>query len=106
MPVSVSRLTHAYVKKFGLKMNKFIQHDNNTWYLFNGQRYRAWEVEANPEILGYSTDPTEKNKTAQTLFDQAVIKVPATCCLSQLGSRRKGVVPKVTQQISTWIQIN
>ncbi|KAH0516456.1 L-amino-acid oxidase, partial [Microtus ochrogaster] len=69
------KLTHAYVKKFGLKMNKFIQHDNNTWYLFNGQRYRAWEVEANPEILGYSTDPTEKNKTAQNLFDQAVIKI-------------------------------
>ncbi|KAM7324420.1 hypothetical protein ACRRTK_016725 [Alexandromys fortis] len=69
------RLTHAYVKKFGLKLNKFIQHDNNTWYLFNGRRYRAWEVEANPEILGYPTDPTEKNKTAQSLFYQAVIKI-------------------------------
>lgn len=77
MPVSVSRLTHAYVEKFGLKLNKFIQHDNNTWYLFKGQRYRAWEVDANPEILGYPTNPTEKNKTAQNLFDQAVIKVPA-----------------------------
>ncbi|XP_041507042.1 L-amino-acid oxidase-like [Microtus oregoni] len=69
------RLTHTYVKKFGLKLNKFIQYDNNTWYLFNGQRYRAWEVEANPEILGYPTDPTEKNKTAQNLFYQAVIKL-------------------------------
>lgn len=28
-----SSLVYTYVKKFGLKLNKFIQHDDNTWYL-------------------------------------------------------------------------
>ncbi|KAL1776928.1 L-amino-acid oxidase-like [Sigmodon hispidus] len=69
------KLTHAYVKKFGLKLNKFIQNDNNTWFLLNEKRYRAWEVRANPELLGYSVNPTEKNKTAQYLFHQAITKI-------------------------------
>ncbi|XP_021490713.1 L-amino-acid oxidase-like [Meriones unguiculatus] len=69
------RLIHIYVKKLGLKFNKFIQYDNNTWYLLNGQRHRAGEVKANPDILGYPTSPTEKNKTAPQLFYQAIIKI-------------------------------
>ncbi|XP_021090810.2 L-amino-acid oxidase [Mesocricetus auratus] len=69
------KLTHTYVKKLGLKLNKFIQYDNNTWYLLNGRRYRAWEVKANPGILGYPVSPTEKSKTAQDLFHQAITKI-------------------------------
>ncbi|ERE83164.1 L-amino-acid oxidase-like protein [Cricetulus griseus] len=69
------KLIHTYVKKLGLKLNKFIQYDNNTWYLLNGRRYRAWEVKANPGILGYPTSPTEKSKTAQYLFQQAITKI-------------------------------
>ncbi|XP_051028000.1 LOW QUALITY PROTEIN: L-amino-acid oxidase-like [Acomys russatus] len=68
------KLTHTYVKKLGLKLNKFIQYNNNTWYLLNGRRHRAWEVKANPDILGYPTRPTEKNKTAEHLFYQAIAK--------------------------------
>ncbi|KAK7803440.1 hypothetical protein U0070_023750 [Myodes glareolus] len=90
------KLTHAYVEKFGLKLNKFIQHDNNTWYLFNNQRYRAWEVDANPEILGYPTNPTEKNKTAQNLFDQAVIKQPG--CPGRLEAQ-------LDEDLSSFLQI-
>ncbi|XP_026253522.2 L-amino-acid oxidase-like [Urocitellus parryii] len=69
------RLIHTYVKKLGLKLNKFIQYDGNTWYLINGQRHRSWEVKANPEILGYSTNPTEKGKSAMNLFHQSIIKL-------------------------------
>ncbi|XP_036035165.1 L-amino-acid oxidase-like [Onychomys torridus] len=69
------KLTRAYVKKFGLKLNKFIQNNNNTWYLLNGHRYRTWEVKANPEILGYPVNSTEKSKTAQYLFQQAITKI-------------------------------
>lgn len=52
-------------------------YDGNTWYLLNGQRRRASEVMANPEILGYPLKPTEKNKTATDLFYQTITKVPA-----------------------------
>uniref|UniRef100_A0A8D2CUD7 Amine oxidase n=1 Tax=Sciurus vulgaris TaxID=55149 RepID=A0A8D2CUD7_SCIVU len=69
------RLIHAYVKKLGLKLNKFIQYDGNTWYLINGQRHRSWAVKANPELLGYSVNPTEKGKSAMTLFHQSITKV-------------------------------
>ncbi|XP_007526182.1 L-amino-acid oxidase-like [Erinaceus europaeus] len=69
------RLIHTYIKKLNLKLNKFIQYDNNTWYLINKQRYRAWEVKANPELLGYSLDPTEKGKGAENLFYQAIAKL-------------------------------
>ncbi|KAF6109759.1 hypothetical protein HJG60_010962 [Phyllostomus discolor] len=58
-----SSLVHADVKKLGLKLNRFIQCDGNTWYLSNGQRYRAREVKANPELLGYSMNPMEKGKS-------------------------------------------
>ncbi|XP_004591732.3 L-amino-acid oxidase-like [Ochotona princeps] len=69
------RLVHTYVKKLGLKLNKFIQDDDNTWYLINGKRYRSWEVKANPELLGYPLSPTEKGKSANSLFHQAISKL-------------------------------
>ncbi|CAD7684118.1 unnamed protein product [Nyctereutes procyonoides] len=69
------RLVHTYVKKLGLKLNKFIQYDDNTWYLINGQRYRTREVKDNPEVLGYSVDPVEKGKGPTNLFYQSIAKV-------------------------------
>lgn len=81
-----SRLIHTYVQKLGLKLNKFNQYDSNTWYLLNGQRYRASEVMANPGILGYPLRPSEKNKTVTDLFYQAITKVPAAFpCRDQEG---------------------
>ncbi|KAG8507595.1 L-amino-acid oxidase [Galemys pyrenaicus] len=69
------RLVHTYVKKLGLKLNKFIQYDGNAWYLINGQRHRAREVKANPELLGYSLNSREKGKNAMNLFYQAIAKL-------------------------------
>ncbi|XP_049731491.1 L-amino-acid oxidase-like [Elephas maximus indicus] len=69
------RLVHTYINKLGLKVNKFIQYDANTWFLINEQRYRTWEVKANPELLGYSLNPTEKGKDAINLFHQSIVKL-------------------------------
>ncbi|KAM5322258.1 L-amino-acid oxidase-like [Glossophaga mutica] len=69
------RLVHTYVKKLGLKLNKFIQYDGNTWYHIKGQRYRAREVKANPDLLGYSVNPMEKGKSAEDLFQQSTVKL-------------------------------
>ncbi|XP_058409833.1 L-amino-acid oxidase-like [Diceros bicornis minor] len=69
------RLVHTYVKKLGLQLNKFLQYDDNTWYLFNGQRYRTREVKADPELLGYSVNPTDKGKSAVKLFYQSIAKL-------------------------------
>ncbi|XP_012368081.1 L-amino-acid oxidase-like [Octodon degus] len=68
------RLTHTFIEKLGLKLNKFIQFDANTWYLINGQHYRAMEVMDKPELLAYSMDSTETAKNAMNLFYQAITK--------------------------------
>uniref|UniRef100_A0A8C2YJD9 Amine oxidase n=2 Tax=Chinchilla lanigera TaxID=34839 RepID=A0A8C2YJD9_CHILA len=69
------RLTHTFIEKLGLKLNKFTQFDANTWYLINGQRYHTREVMANPELLAYSMDPKEKTKNATNLFYQSITKI-------------------------------
>ncbi|XP_032270646.1 L-amino-acid oxidase-like [Phoca vitulina] len=69
------RLVHTYIKKLGLKLNKFISYDGNTWYLIKGQRYRSREVQNNPEVLGYSVSPTEKGKSPTNLFYQSIAKL-------------------------------
>uniref|UniRef100_A0A8C7BAW7 Amine oxidase n=1 Tax=Neovison vison TaxID=452646 RepID=A0A8C7BAW7_NEOVI len=69
------RLIHTYIKKLGLKLNKFIQYDGNTWYLINGRRHRSKEVQDHPEILGYSLSPTEEGKSPTKLFHQSIAKV-------------------------------
>ncbi|XP_047647478.1 L-amino-acid oxidase-like [Phacochoerus africanus] len=68
------RLVHTYVRKLGLRLNKFIQYDGNTWFLINGRHYRTREVKANPELLGYSMNPKEKGKNAMHLFYQSIEK--------------------------------
>ncbi|XP_004679516.1 PREDICTED: L-amino-acid oxidase-like [Condylura cristata] len=69
------RLVHTFVKKLGLKLNKFIQYDGNTWFLIRGQRHRAREVKANPQLLGYSLNSREMGKSATNLFYQAIAKL-------------------------------
>uniref|UniRef100_A0A8C2NDA0 Amine oxidase n=1 Tax=Capra hircus TaxID=9925 RepID=A0A8C2NDA0_CAPHI len=69
------RLVHTYVRKLGLKLNKFLQYDDNTWYFINRKRYRAREIKANPELLGYSMNPREKGKNAINLFYQSLGKL-------------------------------
>ncbi|ELW62119.1 L-amino-acid oxidase [Tupaia chinensis] len=68
------RLVRTFVKKLGLKLNEFIQSNNNTWIFINGHRYRTWEVKANPELLGYSLNSRERGMSAADLFYQSINK--------------------------------
>lgn len=94
-----SRLSLTYVKKLGLKLNKFIQYDGNTWYLINGRRHRAREVQENPEVLGYALSPTEKGKSPTNLFHQSIAKVPPASLLPGLGKNK--FLPKVTKLVAS-----
>ncbi|XP_074161588.1 L-amino-acid oxidase-like [Sminthopsis crassicaudata] len=69
------RLVQFYVEMLGLKMNTFIQSNNNTWYYIKGQRHRTSDVLANPDILGYSVKPEESGKMPGALFKEAIAKV-------------------------------
>lgn len=83
-----SRLLYTYVKKLGLTLNTFIHYNDNAWYLINGQCYRMRELRANPEILGYSMNPTEKGKNAENLFHQSTANVPPASPLPGMGKDR------------------
>lgn len=87
-PCFCIRLIHTYIKKLGLKLNKFIQYDGNTWYLINGRRHRSKEVQDHPEILGYSLSPTEEGKSPTKLFHQSIAKVPSASLLLGLGKNK------------------
>uniref|UniRef100_A0A667G3F7 Amine oxidase n=1 Tax=Lynx canadensis TaxID=61383 RepID=A0A667G3F7_LYNCA len=81
------RLVHTYIKKLGLKMNKFIEYDGNTWYPHQRTTLSHQDVKDNPELLGYSTKPMEKGKGATNLFNQSITKVPPASPLPGLGKK-------------------
>uniref|UniRef100_A0A672U1K8 Amine oxidase n=1 Tax=Strigops habroptila TaxID=2489341 RepID=A0A672U1K8_STRHB len=69
---------------FDLKLNPFIQTDDNTWYLVNGTRVRAKEVNRNPNILKYPLKRSERGKSASQLYREAFKKFQATDCKEYL----------------------
>ncbi|NXG60603.1 OXLA oxidase, partial [Hemiprocne comata] len=71
---SKHRLVREFVRQFGLKLNQFLQTDENTWYLINGIRVQAKEVEKNPDVLNYTVKPSEKGKSADQLYREALGK--------------------------------
>ncbi|KAM6364652.1 L-amino-acid oxidase [Pluvialis apricaria] len=68
------RLVREFIRQFDLKLNPFIQTDNNTWYFVNGTRIRAEEVNRNPNILNYTVKPSERGKSASQLYREALNK--------------------------------
>lgn len=72
-----SRLVREFIRQFDLKLNPFIQTDDNTWYFVNGTRIRAEEVNRNPKILNYTVEPSERGKSASQLYREALNKVCA-----------------------------
>ncbi|NXG24497.1 OXLA oxidase, partial [Grallaria varia] len=68
------RLVREFIRQFNLKLNPFIQRDNNTWYVVNGVRARAWEVDENPDVLNYPVKPSERGKSAGELYREALGK--------------------------------
>lgn len=79
-----SRLVREFIKQFDLKLNPFIQTDNNAWYFVNGTRARAEEVNRNPDIFNYPVKPSERGKSASQLYREALKKVCA---------HREGMLP-------------
>ncbi|NWS77906.1 OXLA oxidase, partial [Crotophaga sulcirostris] len=68
------RLVREFIRQFGLKLNPFIQMDDNAWYFLNGTRRRVKEVKRNPDILKYPVKPSERGKSADQLFREALDK--------------------------------
>ncbi|NWV13599.1 OXLA oxidase, partial [Ptilonorhynchus violaceus] len=72
------RLVREFIRQFGLKLNPFIQRDDNTWYFLKGTRVRAGEVDRNPDILNYTVTPSERGKSAGQLYREALDKALKT----------------------------
>ncbi|KFP80354.1 L-amino-acid oxidase, partial [Acanthisitta chloris] len=71
---SKHRLVREFIRQFNLKLNPFIQSDGNAWYLLNGIRVKAEEVNRNPNVLNYTVKPSEKGKSASQLYKEALEK--------------------------------
>ncbi|NWW85406.1 OXLA oxidase, partial [Rhynochetos jubatus] len=86
---SKHRLVREFVKQFDLKLNPFIQSDDKAWYFINGNRTRAEEVNKNPDVLNYTMKPSERGKSANQLYrealDKAFKKFQTTNCKEYLA---------------------
>nr|XP_045007803.1 L-amino-acid oxidase-like [Jaculus jaculus] len=69
------RLSHEFVRKFGLALQEFCPCNNQTWVLVNGVRQRSGAMQTDPGLLGYSVREDEVGKTAEQLFDQSLRKI-------------------------------
>ncbi|XP_059346971.1 L-amino-acid oxidase [Ammospiza nelsoni] len=68
------RLVREFIRQFNLKLNPFIQRDNNTWYFLKGARVRAEEVNRNPDVLNYTVKPSERGKSPVQLYREVLSK--------------------------------
>uniref|UniRef100_A0A3B4XDN4 Amine oxidase n=2 Tax=Seriola lalandi dorsalis TaxID=1841481 RepID=A0A3B4XDN4_SERLL len=64
-----------FAKELGVKLNEFIMEDLNTFYLVHGLRKRTYAVKANPDILKYNLNKSERGKLAEELLQRALQKV-------------------------------
>ncbi|KAM3591087.1 uncharacterized protein V6R79_022088 [Siganus canaliculatus] len=64
-----------FAKTLGVKLNQFIMDDHNTFYFVNGLLKRTYTVQANPDVLNYKVRSSEKGKSANALFQDALQKV-------------------------------
>lgn len=69
---STHYLTLAYIKKFKLPVNSFINSSPNDLIYVNGIKTRRYLYEQNPDILGYPVAPNEKGKTALELIQSVI----------------------------------
>lgn len=74
----INRIVLWFAEQLGVKLNPFIMEDSNTFYLINGVKKRTFAVKSNPDILKYNVRPSEKNKSADQLLQQALQKVRVT----------------------------
>nr|XP_046236086.1 L-amino-acid oxidase-like isoform X2 [Scatophagus argus] len=70
-------IVHWFAKHLGVKLNKFIMDDPNTFYLVNGLRRKTWTVKNNPDVLKYKVkDEVEAHgcKAALRKYDRYSVK--------------------------------
>ncbi|WP_221566526.1 flavin monoamine oxidase family protein [Alkalihalobacillus sp. TS-13] len=65
-------LTLGYIRKFKLKMNRFINSTPNDLVYVNGIKTNSAFYNANPDSLGYPVAPDERGKTALQLIKKAL----------------------------------
>ncbi len=73
MPTSYQLLLHL-IKEHGLKMHEFINHDTkgNNFIVVNGVKVRTKQYQDDPDILNWPMDDSEKGKTADRLWQEAI----------------------------------
>ncbi|EJL41802.1 monoamine oxidase [Brevibacillus sp. CF112] len=69
---STHQLTMAYIAKFGLPLNKFINSTPNDLLYVNGIKKRRWLYEQQPDMLRFPVAPHEKGKSADALALMAI----------------------------------
>ncbi|KAI4895574.1 hypothetical protein NFI96_015668 [Prochilodus magdalenae] len=69
------KILMAFVSKMGLKLNRFIEEDINTYYYVNGLLVKTYKVKENPGVLNYTLNEREKGKSASQLFEMALQKI-------------------------------
>ncbi|XP_076581211.1 L-amino-acid oxidase-like [Chaetodon auriga] len=72
---SFHRIVRWFAEELGVKLNKFIMENINTFYLVHGLRKRTYSVKANPDILKYNLPKSERGKLPDELLQQALQKV-------------------------------
>ncbi|KAJ6668152.1 hypothetical protein lerEdw1_015529 [Lerista edwardsae] len=75
------RIVREYLKKFNLKLNPFVQSDENAWYFFRNIRKRVSEVEANSNLFGYELALSERGKSPGQLLAGTLDKTTTNCTL-------------------------
>lgn len=65
-------LTLAYINKFGLKTIPFINHNPSAYIFLNGKKIRMGETEKTTEFFGYKLSETEKQKSVEQLWLEAI----------------------------------
>ena len=65
-------LTLAYIDKFGLNTAPFINYHPSAYIFINGKKIRRGEEEQTTEFFGYELTPTEKQKSAEELWLEAI----------------------------------
>ncbi|XP_038608651.1 L-amino-acid oxidase [Tachyglossus aculeatus] len=76
-------LVRTLCSSLGLSLVPFRQVDPHTWYAVNGVKLRTYEVERNPDLLGYKLRPRERKKLPEDLYQLGLD--PAVQELKRLG---------------------
>uniref|UniRef100_A0A671UUZ8 Amine oxidase n=1 Tax=Sparus aurata TaxID=8175 RepID=A0A671UUZ8_SPAAU len=72
---SYHQIVRWFAQDLGVKLNKFVMEDINSFYLVHGLRKRTYAVKENPAILKYKLRKSERGKTPDQLLQQALKKV-------------------------------